>query len=553
MSATMSTIKPRATRKRAAPVRARAPAPRKQQIVIKSLPSYGGNSFNHNSASAVSSYKQHYKSVCPDAQMLVDQIIDPASQMMNVRMPTYGVSSIYTSHDILEAKYDANGVSSICVYPALNDAIFATSGTGYTQTLTALGGANNPYCTNSISIRGNTSASVQITAPFYFNDKQVALPKPSTIASNMLYPIAHAGLPATSPIQVQFALSNAHSSSNLEAVVYFWSATESAATNINALFTSAGIANLNVWSNVAQINAQWLSFEVRQAAGTSFIPYEGSVTISFFDPTALDPGVALTNVSQHMTSYSINDSVQLIQSAEAYFIASQSLLLTYEGSDLNSNGRLAIARLPQQTTIGQPGGNSGVPKFPSWYDYLASLSRNSYNGRVKTGGYCFYLGQDERSYFYRPVEEVYPPELPYIAAEWSTEKTAPQAVRMQITTVTQYTTNSNVYDQRPSSFLGEDYCKILHILSCINAAYDNPGHRQKLTDALKKVGGVAKDLLKDPNTWMLAGDILSSIATFNPLGLLKPAAGLAASGYNKYRNYQAPVRRYGRDYSTRIV
>lgn len=535
MSATMSVIAKKRTYKKK-PVE----APSNPSVVIQTQAVPAGKpytrSFDSRKVSENHSFKTHYKTCCPEAQSLIDQILDPASQMTNTRMPTYGVSAVYPAVNILEAKYDVNGVSSIVVYPSLIDSIFATTGTGYTQSLTPLGGANNPYCINPVYVRGNDLSKTTITQPFFFNDKQVALPKPSIIGQNMLYPIMHAGPAATSPIQVQFALSNSHSSANLEAVVTFYSATETVLTFTNAQFTSAGIANINMWANVLQINAQWLSFEVRQSAGTSFIPFEGSVTVSFFDPTGLDPGVLVTNVSQHCTSYSINDSEQLATSAESFFVVAQSLLLSYEGSDLNSGGRLAIARVPQQTTIGQPGGNSGVPKFPSWYDYLASLSRNSYNNRVKNGGYCWYLGQDERSYFYRPIEEVYPPELPYIAAEFSTEKTAPQAVRMQINTVVQYTSNSNVYGMSPSSYFGEDYCKLLHILSCVSAAYDNDGHRQKLTDALKKVGTVAGNLLKDPNNWMLAGDILQSIATFNPMGLMKPVAKIGYGAYNKYKS-----------------
>lgn len=477
----------------------------------KSLP-YDKNSISRNTQSQVKTFRKTYKEISPDAQMIVDQIIDPESPMQCTRVPAYGVSSVYTSHNIIQAAYDANGVSCVTVYPCLQDAIFATAGNLFTQQLTAAGGTSNPYVSQPICIRGDATAITQVVQPFYFTNKHVALPKPSTVAQAMLYPIQHAGLPATSPILANFQLSNIHSAANLEAVVSFWSATETFATSVNVVFDATGSASIQLWSNVAQINARWLSFDIRQAAGGSVIPFEGSCVVQLVDATGLDPGVSLTNVSQHCIAYNLNGYSDIIRSAESFFIAAQSCLLTYEGSDLNSGGRIAIARVPQNSVIGQPGGNSGTPSFDSWYDWLSSLSRNSYNGRVKTGGYAFYLGQDDRSYFYRPVEQVYPDDLPYIAAEWSSEVAAPQAVRIMVTTVCQYTTNSNVFDQAPSPYLGEDWCKILHILSCINAAYDNPGHRKKLTDALKKVGGKVLGLLKDPNTYMTMGKIAAMLA-----------------------------------------
>ena len=174
--------------------------------------------------------------------MIVDQIIDPEMQMNVSRVPAYGVSSTYTAHNILQAAYDANGVSSVSVYPCIQGSIYATAGNLFTQTLTALGGSSNPYCTNPVSVKGDIGQISQFSQPFFFNNNHVALPKPSILAGTMLYPLQHAGPSATSPIQLQLQLSNSHSATNLEVVVSFWSATETFSGSINALFTSAGTA-----------------------------------------------------------------------------------------------------------------------------------------------------------------------------------------------------------------------------------------------------------------------------------------------------------------------
>jgi len=482
----------------------------KSSYSSKSLP-YDKKNISHNSQSQVTKFRKTYKEISPDAQMIVDQIIDPEMQMQSTRIPTYGVSSTYTSHNILESRYDENGISCVAVYPSLNDSIYATAGDELTQTLTALGGVRNPYVIQPISVASTLSVQADFSQPFMFTNKHVVLPKPSSKGGAMLYPLAHAGPLATSPLQAHFQLSDTHSATDLQAFVFFYDAAETLLTVNNTVFNASGVSTVQLFGNVLAMQAQWLSFSIGQAGGGQLVPFEGFCTLQLIDPTALDPGILVRNQAQHCFAYSLNGSRDIVQSAETYMVTAQSLLLTYEGSDLNSGGRLAIGRIPQNTVIGQPGGNSGVPTFDSWYDWIASLARNSYNGRVKTGGYSFYLGQDDRAYFYRPVEEIYPPELPYLAAEWSTEVASPQAVRIMVTTIVQFSTNSNIYDQAPSPYLGEDWCKILHILSNINAAYDNPDHRKKLAAALKKVGGKVVGLLKDPKTYMTMAKIAATL------------------------------------------
>jgi len=477
----------------------------------KSFP-YDKNNVSRNTQSQVKTFRKTYKEISPDAQMLVDQILDPEVQMSATRIPTFGVSATYTAHNILESRYDVNGISCVTVYPSLNNSIYATAGEQLVQPLSVLGGVNNPYVTQPISVAPLISDRAAFSQPFMFTNKHVVLPKPSSVGGAMIYPLAHAGPLATSPLVAHFQLSDVHSATDLQAVVRYYDAAETLLTINNTVFNNSGVSTIQLFSNVSSAGAQWLAFEVQQAGGGGIVPFEGFCTLQLTDPTGLDPGILVRNQSQHCLSFSLNGARNIGQSAETYMVTAQSLLLTYEGSDLNSGGRLAIGRIPQNTVVGQPGGNAGAPTFDSWYDWIASLSRNSYNSRVKSGGYAFYLGQDDRSYFYRPVEEVHPPELPYLAAEWSTEAATPQAVRIMVTTIVQFSTNSNIYDQAPSPYLGEDWCKILHILSNIGAAYDNPGHRKKLADALKKIGGKVVGLLKDPQTYMTMGKIAAMLA-----------------------------------------
>jgi len=259
----------------------------------------------------------------------------------------------------------------------------------------------------------------------------------------------------------------------------------------------------------ATLGIEWMGFTIVSSNAT--IPFESVVTLEFY-ASGNNNTLNIPNVYTNCFIQNVNEADTIINSAESYFISAQSTLLTYEGSTLKDNGRLAIARVPAASWAGQLGGQSAVPNASSYYQWIASLSRNTYNGATKHGGYAFYLGEDEMNYFYRPVEEAYSPELPYVIASFSTDAVDPQAVRIQITTIVQFTTNSNIYNQSPSPYLGDDWCKILHILSCINAAYDNAGHRKKLTDALKRVGGKVMGLLRDPKTYMTIAKIAGSLA-----------------------------------------
>jgi len=469
----------------------------------KSLP-YDKRNIAMNSQSQVTKFRKTYKDISPDAQMIVDQIIDPAMQNSVTLLPTYGVGCVYTANNIVAAKYDANGESIVLTYPSLKESIYYTSGANIVTTLSGSNGNHVPYLKQNCSLRRGTTILPFIT-PFFVEGNRAVLAKPSLKAGAFLY----AFRPATSPnsdIQIQCIIADNHTLGNL---VFTISRYDSNEAIIGASLTAAfinGIATITMFGSALGI--EWMSFGI--VANNSTVPFDSIVTLEIY----ADGSNNVLNIPNVYTScliQNINESETIINSAESYFISGQSTLLTYEGSTLKDNGRLAISRVPAASWAGQLGGQSSTPNSDSYYQWIASLSRNTYNGPTKHGGYAFYLGEDEMNYFYRPVEEAYSPELPYVIAAFSTDPLDPQSVRIQVTSIVQFTTNSNIYNQTPSPFLGEDWCKILHILSCVNAAYDNSGHREKLKAALKKVGGKVLNLLKDPKTYATVGSIIAGL------------------------------------------
>lgn len=493
--------------KRKAPLRKYDDSKNRASSSVRGLP-YSRKNVENNTQHAVDKFREHYREIPAEAQMVVDQIIDPERQMSVVRMPTYGVSAVYQAENVLQAQYDANARSMVAVSPTLGDTILATAGSVYSQTLSAqTTNAVNPYSVQSFQIP--EGGSEWWTDPIRFHDEHVALPFPHATSGDMLYPIGCSTLTGTAAIMVfqgpqigvaaQFAVS-----------VNWYDSGFNLLLNQTSTSTFAGLANYTTFTAALfPGNLPVYMSILISANSTGQAAFKGEIGLSWYDNSAVKAVMSLANDAQHCLSYSVNNASTIIQAGEQYIVTAQSCLLTYEGSDLNNAGALAIARIPGDSPVGY---KSGPATVTNWYQFIASLQRNKYEGATKHGGYAFYLGEDERSYFYRPVEEQGFGPYPYIAAEWTSDTTTPQVVRIKVSTIVQFTTNSNIFDQKPSCFLGQDYQMILYILSNINAAYDNPGHRAKLTAALKKVGGKVVQLLKNPKTYTTLGSIVSALA-----------------------------------------
>lgn len=272
--------------------------------------------------------------------------------------------------------------------------------------------------------------------------------------------------------------------------------------------------NIDIGDNVdTLVNARFMSITI---IGNS-LPYRGPV-YAFFTRTSGGGGnvyTVLPNHSQHMGVYDIKDAGQIADSSSQAFVLAQSLLLTAEMSDINNGGMLSIARVPAASPIGMDSVQSpDTIMANNWYEWLASLANNSYDGPVKDGGYSFYLPEDETGYFYRPIDNYFSKELPYLAAEFTVSSGLAEAaiVRIKVTTIVQFTTTASIYDQRPSCHLME-LDLLHHIMSVIPASYSNDGHKEGLKKALKSIGYKAKNLLKNPKTYTTTAKALMTLAT----------------------------------------
>lgn len=450
-----------------------------------------------------STFKKGYEHASPDAKAVLDMVTDPET-CTPIRWPnTYGLSSVYKAKNVFNANFtdDAAGVhepgaSIVAVYPRLTNAIFATrAGGAYTLTLNGIGSGTNPFSNQGeVTI---AAGSVQPwTAPIFTQTSSVVLPFANAAVPNkMLYPIG-----STSNVAGDSAVTIRMSNTYTQQVFFTVHRYDSAF----ALLSSSAVTNVPV---AGSINVTFTPATTPTHVYSAFeiscqgSPYKGDATITFHTGNAPVPNFAIADSPYSCNVIPLKDADQIIAEAECAFVSAQSLLITYQGSTLNDNGSLAIARVPGSTIIGDKQNQA-----EGWYDFIADLPQNNYDGPTKHGGYAFNMGSSEEFYFYRPVEFNAPSTqpFPYLVSAFTADASA-GVVRIRVVTVIQFQSNSNVYEQQISPYIGDER-KIKYLLSVINASYANDGH-EKAMSYLKSAGDAALKLLKNPKTWATAAEI----------------------------------------------
>lgn len=437
-------------------------------------------------------------------QALTDCILNPEGCDSEHRWPnTLGKSSVYKTKNVINAAFDANGRSMVAVYPRLNNAVFTTAGRSYTE---ALGPQNtstyNPYSQDQIDL---PVAIQQIawTAPFYFAGGYALFPRPSTTITTFpyapLYPFTVSATGGTPNLAIW--LSNASAQNILVTVTTYNSS--------GIVIGSESALNINTFNTDLVLTPIFTTavayFSIIITLGQLGIPYQGSVVLSLYD-SGTGTGYVIPNVSQFCNATDLKDSATIGKSATMAFVEAQSLLITFEGSTLNNGGQLAIARIPGDSSVGIGTGQ----QFNDWYSWIASLSDNNHDGPIKMGGYCWYLSQDERGYFYRNIGDLAQAELPYMVAEFTTddnsETNSIPVARVKVVSVIQFVTNSSVYSKAPAPYIGDDERKIRWILSNTPAAFENGSHISQLKGLLGALGNRAMSVISNPRTYKaLAG------------------------------------------------
>lgn len=463
--------------------------------------------------SAKKKYGETYSRLSADTEQIVDQVLDPESASGNAcRWPnSYGKSALYSCKNVINANFAADNRCSVLAFPQLKNAIFTTAGNELAVSVPP--SDSNPITRNPFYLQEFSFAAdeeVNMTSPWHFAMRDVAVPFPSEVANAMIYPIGAVfnTTPAdTSSLFMNLYFERVKFAGQLSATIVRYDSTFVAINTDTVFCTNTGQINLPIYSSgLVAAAPSYLSVKIK-SSGTM---YQGEclglmVTVltgsSTYNVQAL-----LANHSQHMVIYDIKDAETIVEGAEKAIIVSQSLLCTAQMSDITNGGAIAIARVPGGTVIGE---GTGSIDTSNWYEWLASLATNNYDGAAKNGAYGFYLPDDERGYFYRDVRSYIDYiGLPYLATEFTVaDSTEGSIMRIKVCTIVQFTTNSSTFQLAPSSV-----CKELdeahHLLSLVNACYENDTHKMQLKKMMKQAGSKIKTILKNPKTWEKGGAAL---------------------------------------------
>lgn len=456
-----------------------------------------------------------YGELATATREVVDQVLDPEDVLEPVRWPgTMGQSAIYKSKQVFNAKFsnwgpggDTNN-SCVLVYPRLSNAVFVTSGASSGYTIPTMNSPSNPYSAKQIYLPTNAYSAVAYSydAPIYFSPVDVIVPFPSA-RDGLIYPINNVSFNAS--MQFNFTFPQAVQT-QLSVTMRFYNSTMNQVTVVTANTTSAGLVTI-----VPTVLAAAIYFFSIQINSNS-IPWEGYVSLYLSDSGALV--FNLPPAATHMTVYDLNSAAALIPNINQAIVVAQSMLCTFEGATLSNGGVIAAARLPGDTQIGIT--NNASNTWDGIYNYLASLPYHNYDGPVKTGAYAWYLGDDERDYFYNPAGQLFNLDKPYLVSFFTTDDTTDaNVVRIKVVTIVQFTTGNTVYSQSPSPYAA-DNALMHYMLSNIPGAFSNAGHMDGLRGALRKAGAGVSKVVSDPRFKKYASSAIGMISKMLLTGLM---------------------------------
>jgi hypothetical protein len=481
-----------------------------------------------------------YSSLNKLATTVIDQIIDPSSVVEAERWPnTYGLSATYKCRNVLEAKFDAFGRSIVAVHPRLRSAIHVTTGAQYSG---QMGDSISPgvHMTLHQAITSNGPSIININEPLQCGNVLI-YPVINQTDGSMCYENPFYGPSITDVTEGTFANATYGASTadlafyvtgNLPAgngrLQFTWLKADKSLFPVSALTDSVSVnptvhnfatapSRYNCGGDVSKpldgVNASWKQaryFRIDLVTGLDVID---TVITGYFSFGGSGP-YNTWNTYNHCAEFDLKDASVVLKDAERFFILGQSVLCTSMMSSNTNGGQIASARLPGDSTIGE-----GATDQTNYYEWIASLPYNSYNGPVKTGCYTFYLPEDETGFQYTRSGQLNFRGLSYCVAAFNIPDATGRSVRIQVDTVVQFTTNSTVYQLAPAKIL-TDATKIHYILSSLQSSYTNHGHTDALKAHLKRLAGKVKTQLLKPSNWASAGRAVAKYGAPVAAGLL---------------------------------
>jgi hypothetical protein len=442
-----------------------------------------------------------------EADQLLEQVLDPEGANDLQRWPnSLGLSAMYKCKNVINAKFSSDKRCAVAVYPRLENAIFTTAGTSVKEEIgSGATGDIHPNSQRHVSLDATDSHQAHWGEPIYFEGSTACLPFPNSESGTLLYPIGFESIGlGTGDISMRFSFAGAFAN-QLGVFVRLYDGSFNEMFSQSVLTGNTGAATIRIGVADLASSSVYLSITLVDVSA----PYAGTCRLVIQADNAGEYRYNLPNHAQHMSVHDIKDARTLVRNANRAFISGQSLLCTAEMSDISNGGMIATARLPSTAVIGE----HSEGQFESWYEYLASLPYNSYDGPIKNGAYTWYLPEDETGFFYRNVEAYMNENNPYMAAEFNVANTTEvNVVRIKVCTVVQFTSNSSIYSMAPAEYIREEQ-KLRYLLSCVHSSYCNSSHRNDIKRHLKAVAGQLGKILRNPATYKTAAKIASTIGS----------------------------------------
>jgi hypothetical protein len=205
------------------------------------------------------------------------------------------------------------------------------------------------------------------------------------------------------------------------------------------------------------------------------------------------------NAYGHLQPHSYPELLDLDNTSDLRPIA-LSLLTSYMGSTLENGGLIASARVPRGFSVFTAASDT------DYYTALASLTRSTFDGPLRTGSYVWWLPTEVQDKDFKHAEvnrRIYDETTLWV----STVRDDPtQTVRVRAVQVVEFLTSSPTYTVGISNFDPDLPLLLRFMMTRLPAATENDLH-DKLKGFLKKGWKKLKSELRKPETWKQIAEV----------------------------------------------
>lgn len=275
---------------------------------------------------------------------------------------------------------------------------------------------------------------------------------------------------------------------------------------------SSGSGNTGgAFADLAGVAGTGVSYAVKATTDVGGITMQVRSRIQLLDLTNFDP------VDYFQQPQTITDAIYttLRDNSTGLRLSAMSLRCTFEGSDMNNAGLIAVARVPEGTPI-----PSGTAR--DVYTWISSLPYDNYTGPVKNGGHVFWIPKTLRDITFKERADPLSHSNLLIMAFIVPGSSAGQITSLSIVSKSTW---EWIYDsQSLPQFRAPPGWMFLEALYAVIGQYNPSGENPK---HLAKIKEIAKRVMQNPAVRALGQQAMQLAVTTAAKQLPKLIAGVA--------------------------